>query len=178
MWRVFQTPEYVAHGNQVRRTANSIAKAAQEKNLDEAALGYVGLTMQCVECQKYVRYVRRANIDVNRAIRTAAHGNCSCIAKGRRGPSRWDIPTFPQAFQQIGQPVLIDGSIGTGSYILVGTSAGESRSFESSYHGAGRAMSRDLALKQWRGRALVDQLASEGILIRSPPPSCRVKLRS
>jgi tRNA-splicing ligase RtcB len=77
-------------------------------------------------------------------------------------------PELPAAFQTTGQPVLIGGSMGTASYILVGTSHGEARSFGSSCHGAGRSMSRHQALKQWRGRELIDDLASQGILIRSP----------
>jgi tRNA-splicing ligase RtcB len=77
-------------------------------------------------------------------------------------------PDLPGAFRDTGQPVLIGGSMGTGSYILVGTLQGEARSFGSSCHGAGRSMSRHQALKQWRGRELIDQLAREGILIRSP----------
>ena len=81
------------------------------------------------------------------------------------GPGHPDIPA---AFQETGQPVLIGGSMGTASYILVGTREGESRSFGSSCHGAGRSMSRHEALNQWRGRQLVDQLAQEGIIIRSP----------
>lgn len=58
--------------------------------------------------------------------------------------------------------------MGTASYILVGTPAGEKRSFSSSCHGAGRQMSRTKATKHWRGRELVDELAERGILIRSP----------
>ena len=58
--------------------------------------------------------------------------------------------------------------MGTASYILVGTSESERRSFSSSCHGAGRQMSRHQATKQWRGRQLVDELAARGILIRSP----------
>jgi tRNA-splicing ligase RtcB len=77
-------------------------------------------------------------------------------------------PDLPAVFQKTGQPVLIGGSMGTASYILVGTSQGEALSFGSSCHGAGRSMSRHQALKQWRGRELVDQLAAEGIIIRSP----------
>ena len=77
-------------------------------------------------------------------------------------------PDLPPALKEIGQPVLIGGSMGAGSYILVGTQKGESLSLSSSCHGAGRSMSRHEALKRWRGRELVDQLADEGILIRSP----------
>lgn len=77
-------------------------------------------------------------------------------------------PDLPEAIRGIGQPVLIGGSMGTGSYILVGTSEGMQRAFGSSCHGAGRGMSRHEALKHWHGRQLVDELAARGILIRSP----------
>ena len=77
-------------------------------------------------------------------------------------------PDLPQALKPIGQPVLIGGTMGTASYILVGTSLGEARSFSSSCHGAGRRMSRHQATKQWKGRELIDYLATRGILIRSP----------
>jgi tRNA-splicing ligase RtcB len=77
-------------------------------------------------------------------------------------------PDLPAAFAAIGQPVLIGGTMGTASYILVGTADGLARSFGSSCHGAGRSMSRHQALKQWRGRQVIDELASRGIVIRSP----------
>lgn len=77
-------------------------------------------------------------------------------------------PDLPEVFKKTGQPVLIGGTMGTASYVLAGTKAGEELSFSSSCHGAGRAMSRHQATKQWKGRELVDYLASKGILILSP----------
>ncbi len=77
-------------------------------------------------------------------------------------------PELPEALRAAGQPVLIGGSMGTGSYVLAGTTASESLSFSSACHGAGRAMSRHQATRRWRGRELVDELAARGILIRSP----------
>jgi tRNA-splicing ligase RtcB len=79
-------------------------------------------------------------------------------------------PDLPPAFESTGQPVLIGGTMGTASYVLVGTEESEARSFGSSCHGAGRAMSRHAAVKQWQGRALMKELADRGILIRSPSP--------
>lgn len=81
------------------------------------------------------------------------------------GPGHSDLPP---GLRSIGQPVLIGGTMGTASYILAGTAVGESRSFSSSCHGAGRRMSRHQATKQWQGRELIDYLATKGILIRSP----------
>ncbi|MEX0752199.1 MAG: RtcB family protein [Xanthobacteraceae bacterium] len=77
-------------------------------------------------------------------------------------------PTLPDALRTVGQPVLIGGSMGTGSYILVGEASSEQKAFSSACHGAGRAMSRHAALKQWSGRKIVDDLAARGIFIRSP----------
>jgi tRNA-splicing ligase RtcB len=77
-------------------------------------------------------------------------------------------PDLPEALRAVGQPVLIGGSMGTASYILVGTGASMERAFGSSCHGAGRSMSRHEALKRWRGRAVINELAARGILIRSP----------
>ncbi len=77
-------------------------------------------------------------------------------------------PEVPAALRSVGQPVLIGGTMGTASYILAGTARSEGLSFGSACHGAGRAMSRHQATRQWRGRELIDQLAARGILIRSP----------
>lgn len=77
-------------------------------------------------------------------------------------------PEVPAAFASIGQPVLIGGTMGTASYILVGTADSLARSFGSSCHGAGRSMSRRQAARQWRGPKLIVELANRGILIRSP----------
>ena len=76
-------------------------------------------------------------------------------------------PALPERYRAVGQPVVIGGSMGTGSYILAGTPSSEEQAFSSASHGAGRAMSRHQALKQWRGRQLVDELAAKGILIRT-----------
>jgi len=77
-------------------------------------------------------------------------------------------PDLPEALRTIGQPVLIGGTMGTASYILVGTKESERHSFSSSCHGAGRQMSRHQALKNWQGRQVVDDLGKRGILVRSP----------
>jgi len=77
-------------------------------------------------------------------------------------------PDVPEALRASGQPVLIGGTMGTASYVLAGTAQSEREAFSSACHGAGRAMSRHAATRQWQGRSVVDQLARRGILIRSP----------
>lgn len=76
-------------------------------------------------------------------------------------------PDLPESLRAAGQPVLIGGSMGTGSYVLAGTRESESLAFSSACHGAGRAMSRHQAQKQWKGRKVVDDLAAQGIIVRS-----------
>ena len=83
------------------------------------------------------------------------------------GPGHHDLP---EALRPVGQPVLIGGSMGTFSYVLVGTAASERLAFSSACHGAGRAMSRPAATKLWHGKALMAELAEAGIIIRSPSP--------
>lgn len=82
------------------------------------------------------------------------------------GPGHHELPS---SLRPYGQPVLIGGSMGTASYILAGTKESSSRAFSSACHGAGRQMSRSQALKHWRGKEVVDELARKGttILCRS-----------
>jgi len=76
-------------------------------------------------------------------------------------------PAVPERYRAVGQPVIIGGSMGTGSYVLAGTTESENQAYSSASHGAGRAMSRHQALHHWRGRELIDELAQRGILIRT-----------
>jgi tRNA-splicing ligase RtcB len=77
-------------------------------------------------------------------------------------------PELPEDLRDVGQPVLIGGSMGTASWVLAGTRESESRAFASACHGAGRNQSRHEALRHWRGRELADELYARGIVIRSP----------
>ena len=77
-------------------------------------------------------------------------------------------PDIPPELQTIGQPVLIGGTMGTFSYLLVGTAESMALAYGSACHGAGRSMSRHQAIRQWKGGKVIDDLAKEGILIRSP----------
>jgi tRNA-splicing ligase RtcB len=89
----------------------------------------------------------------------------------RKGATRAFGPghsSLPEDIRPFGQPVLIGGSMGTGSYVLAGMEENEAKGFSSACHGAGRAMSRHAALKLWSGRQISDALLAEGIVIRSP----------
>lgn len=76
-------------------------------------------------------------------------------------------PDLPLSLRKVGQPVLIGGTMGTESYVLVGTGEGEQLAFSSACHGAGRSMSRTQASKKWQGRKLIDELHEKGVLIRT-----------
>lgn len=77
-------------------------------------------------------------------------------------------PDLPPSLLTVGQPVLIGGTMGTASYVLTGTKESMALAYGSACHGAGRSMSRHQALRQWHGRDVVKELATRGILIRSP----------
>lgn len=80
------------------------------------------------------------------------------------GPGREEIP---EVYRPVGQPIIIPGSMGTASYILVGTSEAERLSFSSTAHGAGRVMSRHEALRRFRGEQIKKELERKGIELKS-----------
>jgi tRNA-splicing ligase RtcB len=77
-------------------------------------------------------------------------------------------PSLPEALRAWGQPVLIGGSMGTNSFVLVGTPQSEAHAFASACHGAGRKMSRHQATRTWAGRKVIEELAARGITVLSP----------
>ena len=76
-------------------------------------------------------------------------------------------PDLPEAYASVGQPVIIGGSMETGSALLVGTAHAMEETFGSTAHGAGRAMSRAQAKRQVRADALVKDMAERGIVVRA-----------
>ncbi len=80
------------------------------------------------------------------------------------GPGHPDLP--PQ-YLKIGQPILVPGSMGTSSWVLVGTAGAMQKSFGSCCHGAGRVLSRTQAKKEVQGGQLKDELAGRGIFVQT-----------
>ncbi|MBI0584223.1 MAG: RtcB family protein [Methanomassiliicoccus sp.] len=76
-------------------------------------------------------------------------------------------PEVPVKYRSIGQPVLIPGDMGNGSYVLIGTDRTMSESFGSTCHGAGRVMSRNEALRKFTVQGIRDELAGKGIFLKS-----------
>lgn len=75
-------------------------------------------------------------------------------------------PNIPKMYQGVGQPIILPGSMGTYSYILAGTKKAEEVSFSSCSHGAGRALSRNQALKQFDGKKVLSELKDMNITVR------------
>jgi tRNA-splicing ligase RtcB len=95
-----------------------------------------------------------------RSIKVCVHRKGATRAFGPGSPG------LPSEYAAIGQPVIIPGSMGTASWVLVGTALSMQRSLGSSCHGAGRLMSRARAKKEVRGDDLLRQLRSQGIHVR------------
>lgn len=98
------------------------------------------------------------------------NGNAIDVIMHRKGATRAFGPGHPEtpvAYQAVGQPVLIPGTMGTASYVLAGTEESMHVAFGSSCHGAGRRMSRAQAKREVVGATLRDQLEQMGIVIRS-----------
>jgi tRNA-splicing ligase RtcB len=88
----------------------------------------------------------------------------------RKGATRGFPPmhsALPEIYKKIGQPVIIGGSMGTYSYLLVGTEKAAKETFSSTCHGAGRVMSRHEALRRKRGEEVKKDLENRGISVRS-----------
>ncbi len=166
-----------------------LACAPINSEVGERYLGAMRAAINCALANREIlgHYARRVfthffpDCDL-RLLFDVSHNTCKVephLVEGRRrhlfvhrkGATRAfgpDNESLPAALRPIGQPVLIGGSMGTGSYVLVGSATSEAKAFSSACHGAGRALSRHAALKQWSGRKTVDDLADAGILIRSP----------
>jgi len=176
-----------AHG--IRLPDRELACAPIRSPLGERYLGAMRAAINCALANRQIitHLVRRAFAEVLPKARLpllydVSHNTCKLeehridgearrLYVHRKGATRAfgpGHPDIPGQLRAAGQPVLIGGSMGTASYLLVGTGASASLSFSSACHGAGRAMSRHQALRTWNGRQVIDELAARGILIRSP----------
>jgi tRNA-splicing ligase RtcB len=88
----------------------------------------------------------------------------------RKGATRAfgpDSNVLPPVYRDIGQPVLVPGSMGTASWVLLGTEGSMTQTFGSTCHGAGRTMSRKKAKKSVSGASLREKLEAQGIRVRA-----------
>jgi tRNA-splicing ligase RtcB len=80
-------------------------------------------------------------------------------------------PDVPPAYRHLGQPVIVGGSMETGSALLIGTEHAMRETFGSTAHGAGRTMSRAQAKKRVRGETLLQDMERRGIVVRAASKS-------
>ena len=100
--------------------------------------------------------------------RHEVEGRTETLCVHRKGATRAFPPgaaNIPAAYREAGQPVLIPGDMGTGSWVLAGTSRAMEETFGSSCHGAGRVQSRTQALKNARGRDLFREMEEKGVTL-------------
>ena len=76
-------------------------------------------------------------------------------------------PRTPEAYREVGQPVLIPGDMGRCSYVLVGTRRATEETFGSTCHGAGRRLSRSAARRSVRGRSIAQEMEERGVIVRA-----------
>jgi tRNA-splicing ligase RtcB len=112
-----------------------------------------GMTHNTAKRETHVIDGRRRDVVVHRKGASRAFG-----------PGRADLP---DDYKSTGQPVLLVGTMGTASYLLVGTDKGEELSFASTAHGAGRVMSRTGARRRFQAREIVQQLKRKGIVVKA-----------
>ena len=84
------------------------------------------------------------------------------------GPGREEVP---EKYREVGQPVLIPGTMGTASYVLHGTDVAMEETFGSTAHGAGRVLSRTQAKKDYKGEDIEKSLNKKGIKIKATSPN-------
>jgi len=97
-------------------------------------------------------------------------GEAVRVCVHRKGATRAFGPGFqglPEKYRPLGQPVLVPGSMGTASWVLLGTQGSMELSFGSTCHGAGRVMSRKQAKREVRGDQLRIALEKSGIQVRA-----------
>ena len=179
----------VAESSGIELIDRELACAPINSEVGQRYLGAMRAAINCALANREIlgHYARRVfahyfpNCDL-KLLFDVSHNTCKVephMVEGKRrqlfvhrkGATRAFGPgheSLPDDLRLVGQPVLIGGSMGTGSYILVGDAMAEQKAFASACHGAGRALSRHAALKQWSGRKVVDDLAERGIIVRSP----------
>ncbi len=102
--------------------------------------------------------------------RHKVNGETKEVLVHRKGATRAfgpDSDEVPEKYRSVGQPIIIGGSMETGSYLLAGTQRAMDETFGSTCHGSGRTMSRAKAKQIYRGDKLIRDMQTRGIYVRS-----------
>ena len=171
----------------IRLPERELACAPIRSELGQRYLGAMRAGINCALANRQVitAFARRAFAEVLggdvrlRLLYDVSHNTCkeeTHLVDGqprrlfvhRKGATRaWPPghPELPEALRPYGQPVIIGGTMGTASWVLVGVA--DNPAWASACHGAGRAMSRHAARKRFRGEALVRELRARGVEVRA-----------
>ena len=106
-----------------------------------------------------LKFERHVVDGVEKTLLVHRKGSTRAFSAGR--------PEIPARYRSVGQPVLVGGTMGTYSYILVGTDRGMEETFGSAVHGAGRRKSRKQALKEYRADSIISDLSKRGIVVKA-----------
>jgi tRNA-splicing ligase RtcB len=177
------------YGIKVRDRELACAPLASPEGQDYFSAMKCGLNMAFANRQVILHQVRKAFANVfgrssedlgMRMIYDVSHntaklerhnidGSPKELLVHRKGATRafaGGMEDIPARYRSLGQPVIIGGSMETGSYLLTGVAGGAS-TFFSTAHGSGRAMSRTKARKSWKGDKLLRELKHRGIFVRA-----------
>lgn len=133
-------------GHQVRKSFKHLFKNAELQTVYDVAHNIAKLEQHSADNETFTAYVHRKG--ATRAF----------------GPGKMEIP---KNYQSTGQPIFIPGSMGTSSYVLVGTEKSHQESFASTAHGAGRVMSRHEAIRKYRGEQIKQDLEKDSIYVKA-----------
>lgn len=144
----FCNREVITHG--VRETFNKI---------------FPGSDMPLVYdvCHNIAKYEEHTIDGINKMLCVHRKGATRAFAAGRK--------EIPEAYRETGQPVIIPGSMGSSSYILVGTQTAMDETFGSTCHGAGRTMSRQGAIRKFNGKDIQKKMESDGKVVYATNPA-------
>jgi tRNA-splicing ligase RtcB len=120
--------------------------------------------------QEELRVVYDVCHNIAKLERHQVNGRERIVMVHRKGATRAfpaGRPEVPEVYKSCGQPVLIPGSMGTASYVLVGAEGAMKETFGTTCHGAGRVMSRTAAKKSPFAQNARQRLEEQGILVRS-----------
>jgi len=154
---------------QGRRYLAAMAAAANYGRANRQVIAWaVGRAFEALFGAQDVAVVYDVSHNLAKMERYEVGGRPRLLCVHRKGATRAlpaGHPDLPHAYRPVGQPVLVPGSMGTASYVLVGEAGNEA--FASTCHGAGRTMSRHRAMRMATGRELQSRLRDQGVVVET-----------
>lgn len=146
----------------------AMRSAANYALANREVIGHQVRSVFCAFGSRGLRLLYDVSHNIAHVERHRVDGVLRRLCVHRKGATRALPPghgSLSPELRPLGQPVLVPGSMGTASYVLVGTESGAEEAFASTCHGAGRQLSRQAAKKATIGQNLTRRLAGEGIVV-------------